>query len=220
RQAPRDLVAEFAHALLDERTVEFIIDIHAPSTFARQRDGRSVEANPLTQIAGQYLLLRRQLDRRDIGVNRPKLVGERSGEQLHCGRSRRHHCGRCQLLGPAAIARAIDDRAIAKPVGGNADRPGDLELLLQRRRHAASRAINFSTCAARQGVERATTSPMTRIAGPSPTSLAKAASSSRRPTAAWESGRVPRGRTAAGVSPARPAGAKPSPRGAKDASPI
>jgi hypothetical protein len=107
--------------------VEFIIDIYAPSTFARQRDGRSVEANPLTQIAGQYLLLRRQLDRRDIGVNRPKLVGERSGEQLHCGRSRRHHGGRGQLLGPAAVDRAIDDRAIAKPVGGNDDRTGDLE---------------------------------------------------------------------------------------------
>src|SRR5262245_65368335 len=60
------------------------------------------------------------------------------------------HCG--QILRPGLVGRTMDDGAVAKSVGGNDDRPGDLELLLQRLGHATSRAIN--ACAARQGIER------------------------------------------------------------------
>src|SRR5262249_41025657 len=219
RQAAVDLVAEFAHALLDECAIEVVVNIHGlPSTLARQRDGRSIEPNPLAQIARQHPLLGRQLHRRDIGIDRRKLVGERCGEELHCSRRRGHHCSRSKILGPAPVGRAINDCAIAEPVGGDDHRARDLELLLQRRGHAAFRAINASTSAARHGVERATTSPITSMAGPSPTSVAKAASPSRRPTAACESGRVPRASTAAGVAPSRPAAIKPSRTAAADAS--
>src|SRR5262249_34405403 len=152
--------------------------------------------------------------------NRVKLGADGGGQELHGGRGRRPDGGRRQILRPAAVGSAIDDRAGAEPVGGDDDRPRDLELLLQRRGHAASRALTASTCAARQGAERAATSPMTRMAGPSPTSAAKAASSSRRPTAACESGRVPRARAAAGVAPSRPAAIKPSRTAAAVASPI
>src|SRR5262249_25942866 len=146
--------------------------------------------------------------------------GGRGGGRLDRGRRRRPDRGRGQILRPAAVGTAINDRAIAEPVGGDDDRPRDLELLLQRRGHAASRAVTASTCAARQGAERAATSPMTRMAGPSPTSAAKAASCSRRPTAACESGRVPRARTADGLAPSPPAALKPSRTAAAVASPI
>src|SRR5262249_17484292 len=170
-------------ALVDEGAIEVVVNIHnMPSPFARQRDRRSVETNPLAQIARQHAL-RRQLHRRDIGIDRLELVGERSCEQLDCGRRWRHHGGRRQILCPAAVGSAIDDRAVAEPVGGDDDRPRNLELLLQRRGHAASRALTASTGAARQGAERAATSPMTRMAGPSPPPAAQAANRSRPPTA-------------------------------------
>ena len=140
------------------------------------------------RLPGQHALFRRDLHRSDIGIDRAEPVGERGGEQLACGRRCRHDRCRRKIGRPAAIGRAIDDGAVAEPVGGDHHRPGDLELLLQRRGHAASRAIKAPSSAARQGVERATTSPMTRMAGPSPTSAASAGSCSRRPTAACESG--------------------------------
>src|SRR5439155_15123246 len=126
----------------------------------------SLKPNPLAQIARQYLLLPRERNRRDIGIDRLELVGKRGSEKLDCCWRRRHHRCRGKILRPPPIGRAIDDRAITESVGGDDDRTCDLELLLQRRGHAASRAINASACAARQGVERATTSPITSMAGP------------------------------------------------------
>src|SRR5262249_55843585 len=136
------------------------------------------------------------------------------------GRRGRHYRGLREVGGPAPFAGTIDDGAVGEPVGGDYHRAGDLELLLQRRGHAASRAFDAPRVAARQGVERATTSPMTRMAGPSPTSAAKSASRSRRPTVACASGRVPRASTAAGVAASRPAANKPSRTAAAEAKPM
>src|SRR5262249_49394686 len=116
-------------------------------------------------------------------------------------------------------AGAIDHDAVAQTVGGDHDRPFDLELLFERRCHAASLA-SASSSAARHGVERATTSPITRMAGPSPAPAASAARSERRPTAARESGLLPRASTAAGVVAARPAAMRPSRTAPADARPI
>src|SRR6478609_862527 len=184
REAARDLIAEFADTLVHKRAVEVVVNVHVlSSALARKCDGRAVATDPLTQITWSHALFR-YLHRRDIGVDRPEPVGHR-GRQQFGRRRRRGHDGRCgKLGGPGPIGRAIDDGAIAQPVRGDHNRAGDLELLLQRRGHAASRATDAAICAACQGVERATTSPMMRMAGPSPTSAARAARPSREPTAA------------------------------------
>ena len=91
-QAAIDLVAELVHPLGHQRAVEIVVKIHERNLWAeplvgtsdcarvRQRDGWSVGADLLAQIAGEHALLTRQSDRRDIRINGPKLVGERGGE--------------------------------------------------------------------------------------------------------------------------------------------
>ena len=99
RQPASDLVAEFAHTLVDERAIEVVVNIHGvPSILARQRDGRSLKPNPLAQIARQYLLLPRERNRRDIGIDRLELVGKRGSEKLDCCWRRRHHRCRGKIL--------------------------------------------------------------------------------------------------------------------------
>ena len=79
-QAATHLVAELAHALGDQSAVEVVVDVHDPSSecaLARRRDGRSVGADLLAQIAWEHTLPRRHPHRRDVGIDGLEPVGER-----------------------------------------------------------------------------------------------------------------------------------------------
>src|ERR1700731_3965888 len=117
---------------------------------------------------------------RHLGPEGRDTVGNRGGKQFGRGGQGRHHGGLVEPERPIAIEGAVDDGAVAKPVGGDHHRTGNLELLLQRGGHAATSREASSASAARHGSEGATTSPITSNAGPSPVSAASAARSARR----------------------------------------
>ena len=142
-----------------------------PQSRARQREGRAGEPDALAQIARQHAVVRRQLDRRDIGADGTHAVGFRALQQHGRGRRRDHRGGR-EVGRPVVVHGAIDHRAVAEPVGGHDDGAVDLAFLLfVRGGHAATCAFRNSSVS-RHGFECATTSPMTSSAGPSPAAAA------------------------------------------------
>ena len=139
------------------------------------------------RLPGSTRLPARQLDRRDIGADRTHAVGFRALQQ-HRRCRRRHHRGRREIGRPLVVDGAIDHRAVAETVGGDDHGAVDLAFLLfVRGGHAATCAFRNSR-ASRQGLECATTSPITSSAGPSPAAAASLGRSSSRPTAAREVG--------------------------------
>ena len=72
-QAAANLIAEFSDALIDERLVEIVVEIHGSSP--RECDGGAIRANAFAQIAGEHALVGRELHRRDIGLHRKHPLG-------------------------------------------------------------------------------------------------------------------------------------------------
>src|SRR5579862_1623262 len=101
----------------------------------RQLDGRTAKANELAQISRPHLAARAELDRCDVGPDRAQVIGSRGGDQLAgavaVGRDR----GGVEMGGPAAVSAAIHHGAVADAVGGHHNRPGDFDLLFERRCH-------------------------------------------------------------------------------------
>src|SRR5712671_6886864 len=136
-------------------------------------DGRACIPDAFAQIARFWLPVGADADRRHIGPDRRDVVRHSGSQELGCGWRRAYHSGFVETGGPVAIAAPVDDRAVTQPVGGDDDRTGNLELLLQRRCHGSSTRRKGSTEDAAAPVTHAT---RLTPAGPVPTRPRKRAS--------------------------------------------
>src|SRR5438105_1617253 len=110
--------------------------------YGGQREGGAAAPDALAQIGRRGAAVD-HFDRRDIRIDRGD-VRLGVGQKHTCGLARRHHGGGNEISRPLPIDRAVDHDAVAETVGRDHYRTGDLELLLQRRGHAATRAA-FAT---------------------------------------------------------------------------
>src|SRR3954454_22222964 len=196
----------------------------------RKVERRPRDPNAFTQVSGLDMDSV-ESNRCNISADGAEIIGDCGGQHF-LGRERGGYDGGVIEFRRPAIGCPIDHGAVAEAVGSDHDRAIDLELLLSGCRHdTVSMICSFcrsifwdrsivSDWAAFHGCERATTSPMTSKAGPSPTDEARFVSSDRRPTTALEPGSVPRARTATGVVGARPAPISPSRTNAAEVSPM
>ena len=76
----------------------------------------------------------RELDRRHIGPDRAQIVSDRYPHQFLRRRGIGRYRGALDMRGPAAIAAAINHRAVADAIGRDHDRTGDLDFFLFERR--------------------------------------------------------------------------------------
>src|SRR5258705_12771520 len=144
------------------------------------------------EIAGLDLAAIPDLDRRDIGADRADVVSHGFGEQRAGVIGVADDGSLSQIGRPAIRGGAIDHDAVPGTVRGHHRRTRDFDFLLQRRGpSAASRSLEITWWSSdwRHGAECATTSPMTRMAGPPSLFSTNFRSSSSIPTPARESGR-------------------------------
>src|SRR5256884_1002812 len=180
----------------------------------RKADGEAFRPDVFTEIAGLDLAVVGDLDRRDIGPDRADVIGD------GCGQQRAGIIGGAddrsirKFGGPALLRGAINHGTIPGPVGGHHRRARDLDFLLfERRGHSAASSrlqITWLSWYWRHGAECATTSPMTRSAGPPSMRPTRSGRSASVPTTACASGRVTRANTPTGVRGERPAASMPS----------
>src|SRR5436190_13682759 len=160
----------------------------------RKADGDAFRPDLFAEIAGLDLAVVPDLDRRDIGPDGADVIGDGFREQRAGIVGRADDRGIRQFGRPALLRGAIDHRAVPGPVGSHHRGARDSDFLLfERRGHsAASSSLKIAWLSSdwRHGAECATTSPMTRMAGPLSICSTSFGSSSSMPTTACESGRV------------------------------
>ncbi|MBA7473738.1 hypothetical protein ES707_09082 [subsurface metagenome] len=170
-KAALHLVAEFGDALVEQRAVEFVVCVHDREPLSRDRqqlDGETFHPDLLAQISRHHLAIP-EFNGRDVGADRPEIVGYAFGQQRTRIVGGAYNRGVRDIRGPAILAGPPDHDAIGSTVRGHHRGPRDLDFLLQRRGHSAASsrfAITSLSSKLRHGAECATTSPMMRMAGP------------------------------------------------------